>query len=123
MRAHAFVPVVDARQPCSSSAVHRLKSGRDAELQRRDERDAAIRAAQSLYGDGMPYRAAKKLHRDLRDYLSRCWPREKEVEALPPGVAVRRSTLHRIAHLSRGKELCWRRIYDILRGNQIPDRR
>jgi hypothetical protein len=123
MRAHAFMPVADARQPCNSSVVHRLKSGRDAELQRRDERDAAIRAAQSLYAEGMPYRAAKKLHRDLRDYLSRCWPREKEVEALPPGVAARRSTLHRIAHLSRGKELCWRRIYDILRGNQISDRR
>ena len=52
--------------------------------------------------------------RDLCSYLSRCWPREKYLRELPVGGSELRVALHRLACVNDGKELGWRRIYDIL---------
>jgi hypothetical protein len=107
-----------ARPPHAAFATRSLKTEQQTAACRLDERNAALRAAQHLFGDGAPYRAAKELHRDLRDYLARCWPRERHLNELPAGAAERRVALHRIARLNGGRDLCWHRIYDILSDRQ-----
>jgi hypothetical protein len=123
----ALASAPSARPPHAAFAARSLKTERQTAACRLDERNAALRAAQHLFGDGAPYRAAKELHRDLRDYLARCWPRERHLDELPAGAAERRMALHRIAHLNGGRDLCWHRIYDILsdrerRANAPPRR-
>ena len=77
-------------------------------------RDAAIHAARKLYAGMTTYQAAKDMQRDLRSYLSRCWSRERYLDELSIGASELRAALHRIAWTNDGRELCWRRIYDIL---------
>jgi hypothetical protein len=114
----ALASVPSARPPRAAFATRSPKPERPTTGCRLDERNAALRAAQHLFGDGAPYRAAKELHRDLRDYLARCWPRERHLDELPAGAAARRVALHRIARLNSGRDLCWHRIYDILNNRQ-----
>lgn len=85
-------------------------------------RDAALHAVRRLYAGATTYKAAKGIQRDLRSYLSRCWPRERYLDELPVGVGELRAALHRLACANDGRELCWRRIYDILSGGQTAAR-
>jgi hypothetical protein len=119
----ALTSAPSTRQPHATFATRSLKAERPTAACRLDERNAALRAAQHLFGDGAPYRAAKELHRDLRDYLARCWPRERHLDELPVGAAERRVALHRIACLNGGRDLCWHRIYDILSDRQPSKKR
>ena len=89
----------------------------------RAARDAALHAARRLYAGTTTYQAAKDIQRDLRAYLSRCWPREKYLGELPVGVSELRVALHRLACVNDGKELSWRRIYDILSCDPMAVRR
>ena len=114
----ALASAPSTRQPHAAFATPSVKPERQTAACRLDERNAVLRAAQHLFGDGAPYRAAKELHRDLRDYLARCWPRERHLDELPAGAAARRVALHRIARLNGGRDLCWHRIYDILSDRQ-----
>ena len=101
----AFAP--DSRN--TLVAVKESPTGRS-----RVARDAAIHAVRRLYAGMTTYQAAKEVQRDLRSYLSRCWPRERYLDELPIGVSELRAALHRLAGANDGRELCWRRIYDIL---------
>jgi hypothetical protein len=85
-------------------------------------RDAAIYAARGLYDGATTYQAAKNIQRDLRSYLSRCWPRERYLGELPVGVSELRAALHRLACANAGRELSWRRIYDILSSDLLDTR-
>jgi hypothetical protein len=110
----AVIQIKRAWSPDDGAAARPSGPGRTRGAGRLAQRNAAIRAALPLFGDGTPFRAAKDLQRDLRDYLARCWPRERQAETLPTGTGERRAALHRIARLNGGRDLCWRRIYDIL---------
>ena len=119
----ALASAPSARQPHATFATRSLKAERPTAACRLNERNAAMHAAQHLFDDGAPYRAAKELHREPRDYLARCWPRERHLDELPVGVAERRMALHRIARLNSGRDLCWHRIYDILSDCQPSKKR
>src|SRR4051812_48777298 len=113
-RQHACDVAFAESAPTSGSgnslvAVPQSPAGRS-----RAARDAALHAARRLYAGATTYQAAKDIQRDLRAYLSRCWPRERYLRELPVGVSGLRVALHRLACVNDGKELSWRRIYDIL---------
>ena len=99
----------------------RLAAEAEASLRRAEaqEREAAVLDALGLY-EGAPTARANALAHDLNDYISRAWPRERELEFLPLSATPKRCALHRIARSRDGESIGWRRIYDI---TQICNRR
>jgi hypothetical protein len=81
-------------------------------IDRRGQRDAAIRSAAALVPGSSVSRKAKSLEQELRRYLGGAWLRERH---LPPADASPlRRELHRIARLTGGDGLGWRRLVEII---------
>ena len=83
-------------------------------VDRKGERDAAVRRAAALVPGSSVSGKAKTLEGALRGYLSTAWPRERHLLSLPPGASQLRRELHRIARLTGGDGLAWRRLVEII---------
>jgi len=105
---------------CMMDALETAIFGQARELQSAsplDRRDAAIRAALTLY-TGAPSRRAKTLANDLHSYLGNGWSREKEIQDLPPPASDSRRALHTVARLNGGRGLSWLQILHISEGHR-----
>jgi hypothetical protein len=80
----------------------------------RGQRDAAVRAAAALVRQSSVSPTAKALESELRSYLSRAWPRERDLAAPEPDCSALRRQLWRIAKLTDGDGLGWRRILELI---------
>jgi hypothetical protein len=74
------------------------------------QKDEAIRSAATLVAGSSISGKAKSLEGELRRYLGGPWSRERHVASLPVGASPLRRELHRIAHLTGGDGMSWRRI-------------
>jgi hypothetical protein len=83
-----------------------------APRQQAELRRTAILALLARY-QGSATARAKLLDHNYASYLANGWPREQALEALPEPRSPERMLLHRIAKLSGGASLGWRRTYDI----------
>ena len=83
-------------------------------LDRRGQRNAAVRAAAALVREDSPSATAKALEIELRSYLSRAWPRESGPVAPEPDCSALRRNLWRIGKLTDGAGLGWRTILDLI---------
>ncbi len=84
------------------------------QVDRRGQRDAAVRAAAALVDQGAISTVAKSLESELRGYLSRAWPRERDRGGPDPDCSALRRQLFRIGKLTDGAGLGWRRILDLI---------
>jgi hypothetical protein len=98
------------RLPVEDAAA--LSAVMESPWQRRRRRDDAIRAARAFYPGVAPSRAAKDLAADLADFLTRVWPRARELAPEPS--SPKRCALHAIISLNGGAGLGWRQILEII---------
>ncbi|RBP08523.1 hypothetical protein DFR50_1254 [Roseiarcus fermentans] len=101
--------------PAAADWVRNLAEHRDP----RGARAAAIRAAAALVRQPAPSATAKALGHEIRRYLAGAWlrvDRELADRALspPPDSSSLRLELFRIARLTDGQGLAWRRILEII---------
>jgi hypothetical protein len=78
------------------------------------QRDEAIRAAAALIGGSAPSAKAKALAMELQRYISTAWFRERHLASSPADASPLRRELHRIARLTGGDGLGWRRLVEII---------
>ena len=83
-------------------------------VDRKGERDRAIRRAAALMSGSSVSGMAKSVEAELRRYIGGAWPRERHLLSLPPGASQLRIELHRIARLTGGDGLAWRRLVEII---------
>jgi len=80
----------------------------------RGQRNAAIRAVAGLLAQSSVSATAKAIESELGAYLTRTWPRERDLASPAPAASALRQNLWRIAKLTDGDGLGWRRILDII---------
>ena len=83
-------------------------------VDRRGQRNAAVRAAAALLRQDNPSATAKTVESELRGYLSRAWPRERDFASPEPGCSALRQALWRVGKLTAGAGLGWRTILDLI---------
>jgi hypothetical protein len=83
-----------------------------------DARDEAIRDALGLLYTGKASRRAKDLAKDLSDYLSNGWARERQLEELEPPASEPRRAWHKIVRLNSGRGLSWLQILHVGEGHR-----
>jgi hypothetical protein len=80
------------------------------------QRDEAIRRAAALIGGSAPSARAKQLAMELQRYLTIGWLRERHLASSPADASPLHRELHRIARLTGGDGLGWRRLLAIIEG-------
>jgi hypothetical protein len=92
-----------------------LGLGRSARL---SQRDAAVRAALTSYGDMPPSAAAKRFACDLARYRVGGYWHECNVAELPEPASDLRRAMHRFLRRNNGKTLAWRQLLGIGEGRR-----
>lgn len=112
-RIAAHLPPDDA-----AFVLHLAPPVRQPARARLDERDAAIRAARSLWPATSDTAAARAIAAALSDYLGRGWSRERNLAELPEHAGPRRRALHRLARANDGRTLGYRQMLNVISGTR-----
>jgi hypothetical protein len=106
----SYLGAIAVASPAAAAWTRSLAEFRDP----RGQRDAAIRAAAALLRQPAISATAKAIEAELRRYLTTVWPRESNLASPPTDASALRRELWRIAKLTDGEGLGWRRILDLI---------
>jgi hypothetical protein len=85
------------------------------QLDRRGQRDEALRAAFDMIAGSAPSTRAKALQAEVRSYLTGAWLRgDRDLASPPSGASALRQSLWRFVRLNGGDGLGWRQILRIV---------
>ena len=85
-----------------------------ARRQRTERRDAALHEAAQILRQSSISGTAKEIERELRQFISRVWPRQRDFGEPSPDSSALRNALWRIAKETSGDGLAWRQILGVI---------